>query len=64
MRVATITPEITKVPRLQISGFTLDTLKADPRRAHYDLTRDDTRSIVYAVDPDYDVDLYQRLTEL
>ncbi|HBS06012.1 MAG TPA: hypothetical protein DEA96_13680 [Leptospiraceae bacterium] len=63
-RFATIFPEIGKNPKFQFLKFPLDKLKADPRKAHYELSKDDSRHIVYAVDPTYDPDLYEALFKL
>ena len=63
-RIGTITPIIEKSPKLRFAGFDLDTLKPDPRHAHYELSKDDTRHIIYSVDPDYDQQLFKKFTEL
>lgn len=63
-RFATIYPEIGKSPKYKFLKFPLDGLKADPRKAHYELSKDDSRHIVYAVDPTYDPDLYEELFKL
>ncbi len=63
-RFGTIMPIIEKVPKLQLAGFQIDTMKEDPRRAKYDLVRDDSRQIVYAVDPAFDRDLHNRVMEM
>lgn len=63
-RFATIYPDIGRAPRVLFTNFNLDKLKPDPRYAHYELSKDDTRHIVYAVDPAYDETLYDKLVEL
>jgi len=63
-RFATIFPEITKSPKMRFKGFNLDKLRPDPRYAHFELSKDDSRHIVYAVDPHHDEELYQKCVEL
>lgn len=63
-RFATIYPEIGKDPKMKFLSFNLDTLRPDPRFAHYELQNDDTRHIAYIVDPDYDEKLYEKLAEM
>ncbi|MCB1164653.1 MAG: c-di-GMP phosphodiesterase [Leptospiraceae bacterium] len=63
-RFATIYPEIGRSPKFQFLKFPLEGLKPDPRKAHYELSKDDSRHIVYAVDPTHDPDLYEELFKL
>lgn len=63
-RFATIFPEIGKTPKLSFLHFNIDTLKPDPRYAHYELHNDDTRHITYVVDPNYDEELYAKLADM
>jgi len=63
-RIATIEPIFTSVPKLRIKGFDMGKIKIDRRKAHYELTNDDSRNIVYIIDPEYDKDLYNGLTGL
>lgn len=63
-RFGTIQPIFDKVPKLRLTGFQIDTMKDDPRRAKYDLVRDDSRQIVYAIDPLYDTELYDRVSKM
>ncbi len=63
-RFATIFPEFTRSPKLGFASFNLDKLRPDPRFAHFDLSKDDSRHIVYAVDPPYDEKMFKRFTEL
>ncbi len=55
-RIGTLNPIIEKAPKLRLAGFDLDSWRADPRMAHYEMAKDDTRHIVYAPDPDDPVD--------
>lgn len=63
-RIATITPVIKKIPKVQFITFSLEKMKPDPRKAVYDLSNDDTRHIVYFIDPSYDKELYEGLIQL
>lgn len=63
-RLATIFPEIDQKPRIRFCDFNLTSLKPDPRHAHYELAMDDSRHIVYCVDPEHDQQLYEELTKL
>lgn len=63
-RFATIYPDIEKTPKMQFMHFNLETLKPDPRHAHYELSMDDSRHIVYIVDEEHDAPLFERLQEL
>ncbi|MBX7057949.1 MAG: hypothetical protein K1X75_07770 [Leptospirales bacterium] len=63
-RFATIQPEIARTPRMCFVRFDLDHLRPDPRFAKFDLLRDDSRHIVYAVDAHYDEEMHRRFTEL
>lgn len=63
-RFATIFPLLEKSPKLKFLKFDLERIKPDPRKAHYELNKDDSRHIVYAVDPVYDQDLYEELMRL
>lgn len=63
-RVAEITPRIEQSPKLHIAGFDLDSIKPDRRFAHYELAQDDSRRLVYAIDPEIETELYARLQEL
>ena len=51
-RIGTVNPIIEKSPKWRLAGFDLDTFRGDPRMAHYEMAKDDTRHIVYAPDPD------------
>lgn len=63
-RFATIYPDLESLPKLRFGSFNLERLRPDPRYAHFELSKDDSRHIVYAVDPEYDPKLFERLTEL
>ncbi|MCS7205428.1 MAG: hypothetical protein NZ853_07010 [Leptospiraceae bacterium] len=63
-RLATINPIVKKVPKLHFAGFDFSTAILDRRFAHFELLQDDTRRIVYIVNPDYDPDLYESLFQL
>ena len=51
-RIGTVNPIIEKTPKLRLAGFDMGTFRGDPRMAHYEMAKDDTRHIVYAPDPD------------
>ncbi len=57
-RLASIQPVLAKKPKLYLRGFDLDSIRIDRRKAHYELVMDDTRKIVYVIDPAYDTELY------
>ena len=63
-RFATIVPDLQKSPKMRFAGFNLDRLKPDPRYAHYELAKDDTRHIVYAIDPEHDPEMFDALLQL
>ncbi len=63
-RIATIQPLIKTAPKLQIYGFDTDTMQIDRRFAHFELLQDDSRRIVYIVNPDYDEKLYEILFKI
>lgn len=63
-RIAEITPFIRQSPRIGFAGWQLDTIRPDRRFAHFELAQDDTRRIVYAVDPQHDEELHARLVTL
>lgn len=63
-RIAEIVPVIRQSPRIAFGGWQLDTLRPDRRFAHFELAQDDTRRIVYAVDPEHDAELYEKLVSL
>ena len=63
-RFATIYPEVISSPKLHFGSFNLERLRPDPRYAHFELSKDDSRHIVYAVDPEHDPKLFERLTQL
>jgi response regulator RpfG family c-di-GMP phosphodiesterase len=58
-RIATVQPIIKNVPKLNIAGFDLDNMIIDKRFAHFELLQDDSRKIIYIVNPDYDEQLYE-----
>lgn len=60
-RIATIDPVIETTPKIRFARFDLKSLKPDPRFAHFELAQDDTRHIVYAIDPNYDEELFNEL---
>jgi hypothetical protein len=62
-RIATIRPELTKVPKLQVKGFDPKSLKVDRRKAYYELTQDESRRIMYVVNPQFDADLHNVLID-
>lgn len=57
-RIATIRPIIKKVPKLHIAGFDFNSIEVDKRFAHFELLQDDSRRIIYVVNPDYDEEIY------
>lgn len=57
-RIATIKPIVKKIPKLHISGFDFNSIEIDKRFAHFELLQDDSRRIIYVVNPDYDEELY------
>ena len=50
-RIASVRPLCTNVPKLAIKGFDAKSLRIDPRTAHFELMKDDTRRIIYVIDP-------------
>lgn len=62
-RIATVKPELTKVPKLRVKGFDSKSLNIDRRKAYYELTQDDSRRIVYVVNPQFDADLHGALID-
>lgn len=63
-RLGTVEPLLESTPKMRLAGFDLATLKPDPRYAHFELAQDDTRRIVYAVDPNYDEKLFNEFMKL
>lgn len=51
-RIGTVNPVIEKSPKWKLAGFDLDSFRGDPRMAHYEMAKDDTRHIIYAPDPE------------
>ncbi len=62
-RIATVKPVLTKVPKLRVTGFDSKGLKVDRRKAYYELTQDESRRIVYVVDPQFDADFHNALID-
>ncbi|MDH5656066.1 MAG: hypothetical protein OEZ34_09175, partial [Spirochaetia bacterium] len=63
-RFASIEPIFQKHPLMHIEGFNLETLKLDPRSAHFDLRKDDSRHIAYLVDKFENEELYKQLARM
>jgi hypothetical protein len=63
-RLATVKPVFIDEPKLRLKGFDPKNLNIDPRKAHFDLTQDDTRRIVYVVDAKYDSEFHSALAGL
>ncbi|MCB1175578.1 MAG: hypothetical protein KDK39_18530 [Leptospiraceae bacterium] len=63
-RFATIYPNIGRSPKMTFLDFNMEKLRPDPRFAHYELSKDDSRHICYIVDPSFDEELYNRLVEM
>ena len=63
-RVATVEPILKKEPKLGLDGFDLGSVKADPRKAFFELTLDDSRRILYCVDSEYDAEFYEKLSAI
>ena len=63
-RIATVEPVIETSPKIRFARFDLKTLKPDPRFAHFELSQDDSRHIVYAIDPNYDEEIFNELMKL
>lgn len=63
-RLATLSPVLRTEPKFHIAGFDLTSIKPDRRLAHYELAKDDSRHIVYYVNPEFDADLHGALMEL
>lgn len=63
-RIAFIEPKLETSPRMQIIGFEEKSLKKDPRKAHYRLANDDTRRIIYIIDPVLNPLLYSSVKKL
>lgn len=64
VRFAIIRPIIEKSPKFRFKTFNMENIKPDPRKARYDLNKDDTRFIIYIVDAAYDKELYEGLEQL
>ena len=60
-RIASATPVVEKVPRLRITDF--KDIKG-ARSAHYDLSRDSSRTIAYVIDPVLNPDLHDRISKM
>jgi HD-GYP domain-containing protein (c-di-GMP phosphodiesterase class II) len=63
-RIATAYPHFENSPKLRFGNFNTERLRPDPRYAHFELSKDDSRHIVYAVDQQFDAQLYEKLTAL
>jgi len=63
-RIATLEPIIETSPKIQIAKFNIASIKPDRRLAHFELSQDDSRRIAYAIDPNYDEELFNELTKL
>ncbi len=61
-RIGTLRPLFAKAPKLSLNGFEEKSLRIDRRRAHFELTQDGTRRIVYFVDPTRHSALHAALT--
>lgn len=64
LRLGYIKPSYQKEPKFRFMKFSVDSLTVDNRKAQYFLKKDDTRRIVYILDPEQDAELYEKLTEL
>lgn len=60
-RIASATPVFEKVPRLRIADF--KAIKP-ARVAHYDLSRDSSRTIAYVIDPELNPHLFARISDM
>ncbi len=63
-RIGTVRMKRVTDPKLRLEGFSIDTLQRDPRKAHYDLGSDDTKNIIYTIDPEFDRTLYHEIAAL
>ena len=63
-RLATIDPIIVDSPKWRFNGFDIKTMKPDPRFAHFELSQDDSRHIVYLIDPNFDEIVFDQLIRL
>lgn len=63
-RFATIYPEIEKKPKVRFGDFKLDSITPDKRHVDIDLSRDNSREIVYIIDSTYDRPLFLIAQEL
>jgi hypothetical protein len=63
-RIATVKPVFTNVPKLRLKAFDSRNIRIDRRKAYFELTQDDTRRIVYFVDPRFDREFHQGLSEV
>jgi hypothetical protein len=63
-RLATINPIIKTEPKMHLAGFDTSSIKPDRRLAHYELAKDDTRHIVYYVNPEFDGELFEAFMDL
>lgn len=59
-RVASVEPKIDKIPHLRLAGFPVEGIKP-ARPAHYDLARDNTRTVAFVVDYDLHPELHEKL---
>jgi HD-GYP domain-containing protein (c-di-GMP phosphodiesterase class II) len=59
--LATVNPQIAVKPKLNILGFDPDSVKPLNREIMVKLEQEHTRRIIYAIDPDYDAPLYEKL---
>lgn len=63
-RIGTVDMQRVSDPKLRFDGFAVSSLRKDPRKAHYDLSNDDTKNIVYTIDPEHDSALYHEIAVL
>ncbi len=58
-RIGFIQPSIVKHPKLKLTGFRPENMKPDKRACHYELMMDDSRRIVYIIDPVLNPELFE-----
>lgn len=64
VRIGSVDMEQQSDPKLRLEGLKISSLRKDPRKAHYDLSNDDSKNIIYTIDPDYDKQLYHEIAAL
>ncbi len=58
-RLGVVSPVFSEKPKLKLLGFDVNRMIKDPRKIYIDLTQDESRRIIYFIDPMLDRDLYK-----